>query len=119
MENKIYQNWTPGTIITILGSGTFTNENGLSYPVLITEVVFPSMVRTTSLIMPGIFAQSSSLFRKANLETGTVTEFVRNFDTWEQAMPHLKNSTIRISDMKFASRYSNSVAVFKFDFVSD
>lgn len=119
MENRIYQNWTPGTTIKILNSGTLTNEWGTSYPVLIVEVVFPSMVHSTSIINPSILAQNSSLFRDAHLEEGTVTELVRKFDTWEEAIPHFKNSTIRISDMKFASRFGGYMAVFKFDFVSD
>lgn len=117
MTNLIYQNWTPGTILTIRKLAQITIE-GLTLPGFCVGVDFPNGVYTSAIIRPSVFCQSSDLYRKAHMPMGNVSEFVRKFETWKEAFPYLKDSKIIISDMVRVPKPYGTIAVFKFDFVS-
>lgn len=117
MANIIYQNWTPGTILTIREFVQMTIK-GLPLPGFYVGVEFPNGVQTTAIIRPSVFCQNRSLYHKAHMPMGNVSEFVLKFETWEDAFPYLKDSKIIISDMVRVSRPYGTIAVFKFDFVS-
>ena len=117
MANHIYQNWTPGTIITINKLAHITIE-GFTLPVFYVGVAFPNGVQTPAIIRPSVFCQNRSLYHKAHMPMGNVSEFVLKFETWEDAFPYLKDSKIIISDMVIVPRPYGTIAVFKFDFVS-
>ena len=117
MANLIYQNWTPGTVLTIHKLAQITIE-GFTLPGFCVGVDFPNGVHTSVIIRPSVFCQSSNLYRKAHMPMGNVSEFVRKFETWEEAFPYLKDSKIIISDMVRVPKPYGTIAVFKFDFVS-
>ena len=117
MANLIYQNWTPGTIITIHKLAQITIE-GFTLPAFCASIDFPNGVHTPTIIRPSIFCQNRGLYRKAHMPIGNVSEFVRKFETWEEAFPYLKDSKILISDMVRVPKPYGTIAVFKFDFVS-
>ena len=117
MANLIYQNWTPGTTLTIRKFVQMTIE-GFPLPGFYVEVDFPNGVHTSAIIKPSVFCQNRSLYHKAHMPMGNVSEFVLKFETWEEAFSYLKDSKILISDMVIVPRPYGTIAVFKFDFVS-
>ena len=117
MTNITYQNWTPGTIITIHKFVQMAID-GFTLPGFYVGVDFPNGVHTSAIIKPSVFCQSSNLYRKAHMPMGNVSEFVLKFETWEEAFPYLKDSKILISDMVRVPKPYGTIAVFKFDFVS-